>query len=310
MKKIYSLLLFVFLLSNVFAQCDTTYTVTFTVPCGTVLSDVHVSIHCDTISTPPADTVETTLLILAWGQSPMDGSELISNFPSYLTGPLEGCKVLKTTAFETLDAGVNNKLNVTSQKAGLELSLMKTLHDSLGEDVFMCKSAYSGTQMYKDSTLIDWHPTSTGEYFDISNARDKIAIDLLIADGKIPSIVILGWQGENDYTTNTKAVAYQTNLTAFAAQKVAYVTNYISTTYPEVSAQMPPVKFVFHEVLTVLNGNNTILRNGQVYVGTNNQHYSIRRNTGIETNDTIHPNAAGYIFVGIEDANHILNLIK
>jgi hypothetical protein len=251
----------------------------------------------------------TTLLIDFRGQSNCSGAADNVDFTAIdatLTAPLPGCKVYNNGAFETLDAGVNNKLNVATQQSGLELQLMKNLQSALGEDVYMVKTDYSGTQLAQDNTggVLDWSPLSTGEHFDTGNTRLAAAVDLMIAAELIPRIAAPWFQAENDANNAGRAAAYEVNLRRYINRYMEFIQDYMRTNHPTV--RMPYVKFCIQEILTVANGNNTTVRTAQAAVAASNPHYLFRANTGFTSPDTVHLDAASYNLAGSQWATDIL----
>jgi hypothetical protein len=251
----------------------------------------------------------TTLLIDYRGQSGCSGPAPNADFTAIdatLTAPLVGCKVYNNGVFETLQAGVNNKLNVATQQSGLELKLMKDLQAALGEDVYMVKTDYSGTQLAQDNTggVLDWSPLSTGEHFDTANTRLQDAVDLMVTAGLRPRIFKLWFQGENDANNAGRAAAYDVNLRRYINRDMESIQDYMRTNHPIVL--IPYIKFGIQEILTVANGNNTTLRTTQSAVGASNPHYSFIANTGFTSPDTIHLDAVSNILGGSQWATDIL----
>jgi hypothetical protein len=134
-----------------------------------------------------------------------DGSSLVTYQPNVVTGREWGVQATPNWAVE-LEFSRRYRAANPSKKC------------------LVFKWSAGGTQLYNSGDsgptggTWDWHPDSTGEFFDLLGGDLQEALTALTAQGYTPTIRMVWWfQGEQDGIDATRANAYQANETALIA---------------------------------------------------------------------------------------------
>lgn len=166
------------------------------------------------VANEPAD------LYVLFGQSNAEGAADVAALPPALRGRLPGGRIWNafTSAWQPVQAGVNNTTLAQPTRCGPELTLLDELAGT-GPAVYLLKFAVGQTSLGPNpGPWNEWGPDA-GELYGELLRRFDSAIAALRQDGLQPRLRgVCMMQGENDALSTAAAQAYGTRLTTLVTR--------------------------------------------------------------------------------------------
>lgn len=165
-------------------------------------------------------------VIFIWGQSNASGRGVPK---SYLTSPYNTSQTnvfIYNTTWQNLDESANNNDfgdNLGATYFGIEASIGDRYITRYGNQAYIFKVSYGGTQLAFNASISYWQPNDNTQapnngfrlYSNWMQAWTT-GLNILQTAGKRPvGVAIVGSQGENDAQDATNSANYQTNLINF-----------------------------------------------------------------------------------------------